>query len=139
MLKYAPVLVAINSGSTSDAAVAKRCKISVGQARGALRSLRAAGFVSGDNAEAAVTKAGNDALTLATKGAETEPTTPTGRAHKRTTKMAKAITLFQRHIGQGRQAVLEKFQSKLDMTAGGASTYFQNIRKELGASQSVSA
>lgn len=130
--KYLPVLSAIAAGFVSAETVAKKCKIEVTAARGAMRSLRGSGHIGGDNNEATMTKFGTAALNTKADAVNTPATTPTGRAHNKRSKTAKAITLFERHIGQGRQKVLAKFQSQLDMTPGAASTYFQNIRKEKG-------
>lgn len=136
-LKNAPVLAFLVASASAVSAeqVASKCKMEVTKARGALRSLRNAGYAGGDNQEATATTRGKKALeqfqAVDKTGGDIKAiiTTPTGRTHNRRTKMAKATTLFQQHIGKGRQAVLAQFKSKLEMTDGGAATYYQNIKK----------
>lgn len=127
-----PVLMAIIAGALSAATIAKNIKSEVPAVRGALRNLRGNGLIEGDNDNVVLLDAGRDYAKSGDVKATVAPMTPTGKAHKRTTKIAKANTLFDRFGHRGRQIVLEKFKTQLDMTDGAASTYYQNIRRERG-------
>lgn len=128
-----PVLMAIVSGALSATAIAKHTKTNVPAVRGALRNLRNNGLISGDNETVELLPAGRD-YAKSGEAKSSVPVTPTGRQHKRTTKIAKAHTLFDRFEHRGRGVVLQKFQSELEMSEGQASTYYQNIRRERGMS-----
>lgn len=135
--KSALILSLIATGAVSADAIASQGKMTVQQARGGLRSLRNLGLVGGDNEAVVMRAAGTKALAKIAKteapAAKTASTDAGAEvAHKRTTKIAKAVTLFDRHISRGRPAVLAKFQKDLDMTEGQASTYYQLVRKEKG-------
>lgn len=144
-----PVLRAAILGALSSVAIMKVCTdMGPKQVAGAVRNLRTNGLISGDVDGFKVLKAGTKWIAAydadqanassqsatATKAEKVAPiqTNDETPEHNRRTKIAKAITLFQRHEHQGRQAVLAKFQKQLGMTAGGASTYYQNVRRELG-------
>jgi hypothetical protein len=131
--KCISILALAAAGIVSADAIASKSKVTVAQARGGLRSLRNAGLVGGDNEAVTMKAAGTKFLA---KNVEAPPAVAgpaaTSRVRNRRTKMAKATTLFQRHFDQGRQKVLSKFETQLEMTPGEASTYYQLCRKEAG-------
>lgn len=56
--------------------------------------------------------------------------TPAGRAPRVGTKMDIARNLMAKYNDKGRQFVLSKFRSEVDLTDKGASTYYQTLSRE---------
>lgn len=54
------------------------------------------------------------------------------RTHRANSKAARAQEIFSQMAGYPRSVVIQRFQEELQLTEKGASTYYQNQRKELG-------
>lgn len=54
------------------------------------------------------------------------------RTHRATSKVARAQEIFTQMAGYPRSVVIQRFRDELQLTEKGASTYYQNQRKELG-------
>lgn len=54
------------------------------------------------------------------------------RTHRATSKVARAKEIFTQMVGYDRSAVIRRYQEELGLTEKGASTYYQNQRKEFG-------
>lgn len=54
------------------------------------------------------------------------------RTHRATSKVARAKEIFTQMVGYPRSDVIKRFQAELGLTEKGASTYYQNQRKEYG-------
>lgn len=59
-------------------------------------------------------------------------TTETIRTHRGNSKVARAQHIFTQMVGFPRSSVIRRFEEELDLTPKGASTYYQNQRKEAG-------
>lgn len=138
------VLLAIAAGALSIAAICEKLGMDAKPVAGSLKQLRNYGLIRGENTGVKVAAKGTKYVAENPKFVEAEVAAKPAKAakvvatreHKRTTKIAKALTLFDAHTKADgtvdRQKVIAKFQSKLDMTEGGASTYFQNCRVARG-------
>lgn len=57
----------------------------------------------------------------------------TGKAKlKKGKKQELAIQLYQEHLAEGKDKIIQVFQDELDMSKAGARTYYYNMRKKFG-------
>lgn len=128
--KSQAVLDAIAAGNTTREDIAESLNVSLPTVNGSLTALKRNGLAEVDD---------DGTITLTEDASEyiTGGGVATVRGHRPGTKMAEAAKLFNDKFGQGRQAVLAAFQSRIGLTKAGAATYYQMLRTQAGMSHGV--
>lgn len=129
------VLAVLGKGKRDREYIAEALDITMSSVNGTLTGLRNNGLVDIDaNGKVAATAAAKPYL--AKKGQEGVKVVGGPRKQRTGTKMEQARLLFDRYHDKGRPAVLEHFRD-IGLTERGASTYYQNIRRERGMSNPI--
>lgn len=124
--KAKTVLAAIIRGAHTRDEIAKKLGVSVPVVNGSITSLKRNGLVE-------VNDESGEILASPEAPAHAGVQARAPRAPRENTKMEQARTVFNKLYDKGRQVVLAQFRETIGLTAAGASTYYQTLRRETGA------
>lgn len=125
--KAQQVLVSISRGASTRDAIARKLGTSIQTVNGSITALKRNGLAEvHEDGQITLTPDANPYL-----GKRTAAAAPaTGRSDS---KMTQARMIFERFAErEGRQGVLNRLRETVGLTAAGASTYFQTLRREAG-------
>lgn len=112
-------------------ALANKLKVTSEDKIDALRRLEAALFMIGYDVRDGVSESVNGANTKKASR-QSKTSERTARKPPSDTKKEKAKRIYSENLGRPRNEIIEKFIDKCGLTRAGASTYYQNIKRESG-------
>lgn len=118
------VLDAIAKGDNTRASIAKTLDVTIPVVSGSISALKRQGYVN---------EMDDGHLTASKSGSKNRSNVEVDE-HREGSKMAAAAEIFSKHFEkEPRAAIIERFMEDVGLTKAGASTYYQSLRRDVGA------